>query len=70
MVDTEFLIKLYKKWSVLDKFAKTIAHASFTESDAKSETEMLRDLVRVLLCNNAKQEDFIIFLQDLHMASP
>ncbi len=71
MVDTEYLTRLYKHWSKLDKSAKTIAHASFTEYEAKSETEMLHELVRELAnSRDERQGDFIIFLQDLYMASP
>ncbi len=72
MVDTEYLTRLYKQWSKLDKSAKTIAHASFTEYEAKSETEMLHELVRELangFTTDERQGDFINFLEELYMAS-
>ncbi len=58
--------RLHKKWSKLDKSAKIIAHAYFTEYEPKSESEMLHELVRELNSSNSKrQEEFIDFITNL-----
>jgi len=68
MVDTPPLYwrRLHKHWSKLDKSAKIMAHAYFTEYEPKSESEMLHELVRELNSSSSKrQEEFINFISEL-----
>ena len=58
--------RLHKKWSKLDKSAKIIAHAAYTESEPKLEGEMLHELVRIIGASSEKrQEEFINFISEL-----